>query len=97
MNRKTQFVTRAMIRYHNKTLTRDKYWFLESMSEDKVKALVKELSFQDTIDVLVDFKGKEYVIEACGEGLDTIDLNIMKLEKWHSRYGFDERDKPSRI
>ena len=97
MKSKTAQVNQATLKAHGKELTRSRYQFIEDLSPKKVKALTKELSYYDTGDVLVRFKGKDHVIEFNGGGLDSIDLNIMKLDEWRAQYGRDNDEKPDRI
>ena len=97
VNSKTAQVNQVTLKYHNKELTRSRYQFIENLTPKKVKALAKELSYYDTGDVLVRFKGKDHVIEFNGCGLDSIDLNIMRLDEWRRQYGRDNDEKPERI
>ena len=94
---KTAQVNQAVLRAHGKELTQSRYQFIEDLSPQKVKALTKALSCYDTGDVLVRFKGKDHVVEFNGGGLDSIDLNIMRLDEWRSQYGRDIYEKPERI
>ena len=97
VNSKTAQVNRATLKAHGKQLTQSRYQFIEDLSCKKVEALAQELSFNDTGDALVRFKGKDHVIEFNGGGLDSIDLNIMKLDEWRSQYGRESDEKPERI
>ena len=80
---------------HGKELTSSRYSFLETLSHNQIKKVGEKLAGYPTFDVTVRIKGYgDNVIEFKGDGLDSVDVNMLTLNEWRELYGFDSTDRP---
>ena len=80
---------------HGKELSSSHYSFLETLSHNQIKKVAEKLAGYQTFDVTVRIKGYgDNVIEFKGDGLDSIDVNMLTLNEWRELYGYDSTDRP---